>query len=770
MLTVMVNLFDSILWQPIVPIGFALVVIGVAVVLSWRVCYCIPRRVANTDRVSFLVRSIWFGMRFVVVGGLGVVLLGPSVVRENLDTYLDRPVVLFAVDTSQSMCVEDAVGLDGGAVGRLDGVRAHWLSEAFLAKLREVAQPRFYAFDETLREVGPGALKAGGRSTLLTEHIATLLRRDRGAVGVVLLTDGHDTSGDDPKLLASMASESGMPIHVVPTGLETRRPDVAVRLTADQSVVFSGQATNLRAEIEQTGFDDRSITVVLRQNDEVIDRRSVVLDGARTRVVFPVEPSGMEDERGDGEEGLCSYEIEVSPFPDEAVDENNRRHAFVRVTGEPIRVVLFENEPYWDTTFLIRTLRADAQVDLTTVIGMGRVQRVQRETVDEEVLFPEPLTEEWLSGFDVVLFGRGVERWFYGEALGAFERYLTRQGGTVVLARGVPVGDNTTVEGRAALDVIARYSPVRWGKGLIEGGVLERELGRPVESTVDFGALGDTDSILSVLPGMLAQTKVEGELALSNVWLRTSHGEEWSGSAAVATRRVGRGRVLAIMVDGLWRWAMLPSWYEDLDSVYDLFWMRTIRWLAGSGEMLPGRDVGLSVDRLTLEPDEVQTISVRTRVMEPGVFEPVLTVVGPDGREHSLEAMVDRSASTSAIRRYTALYTPGDEGVYVVRLENAIAEKVPGTFSCRFAVYDSNRERLDTSARPGVLEHLADSTGGVVFPVDQPERFLEYVTKWRQAERVDFRPEPIWDRWWIFTVVVLLLCIEWGWRRFLEEI
>jgi len=59
MLTAIANLFDSIVWRPIVPIGFVFVVIGVVVFLSWRVCFGLRRGVVDVGRVGLVVRFVW---------------------------------------------------------------------------------------------------------------------------------------------------------------------------------------------------------------------------------------------------------------------------------------------------------------------------------------------------------------------------------------------------------------------------------------------------------------------------------------------------------------------------------------------------------------------------------------------------------------------------------------------------------------------------------------------------------------------------------------
>ena len=51
----------------------------------------------------------------------------------------------------------------------------------------------------------------------------------------------------------------------------------------------------------------------------------------------------------------------------------------LRVVDQPVRVLLLEGKPYWDTKFLVRTLSADQSIELTSVVQLAEGRLLQRK-------------------------------------------------------------------------------------------------------------------------------------------------------------------------------------------------------------------------------------------------------------------------------------------------------------------------------------------------------------------------------------------------------
>ncbi len=764
---------SSVTLAPLVHPLLIAIIIGAAAALSigaaragWRIIWPADRARLHATGCGVL--------RLLALLGLAAILLNPVRVEHGSGAVLKLGVLLM-VDTSSSMCVTDESD-DAEALSRIDRLRRHWLKTDFLDRAAELAKVRLVAFDAGSRALDRNAAAelaaAGAETQLVQEALSAIEQSDAGLGSIVLLTDGRDTTGAAASALATAARQRGITISSVPVGTTAQQPDLNVRLSADRAFVHDGQSVTLRGEINQVGLSGQHVTAVLERNGQVIDTAALVLGDAPARLTFDVTPVGPEQIAGEGEAAamvsLCEFRLRVEPLPAESRADNNASYAFVQVTRQHIRVVLFENEPYWDTKYLIDALRSAAEIDLTTVIGIGRREEITRyvsesagPSSDEAAEAPlvAPIVPEHLSRYDVVILGRGVERWFPGEKAEMLVQHVAEHGGSLVLARGRPFGSESAagVAAEAALDPIV---PVQWGEELISAGHLRANRTMAAGDPLSFEGLGNTDLILSQIPGMIAQTRIDSERAASIIWARTdARDEQGVLPAAVATQQVGHGRVLAVLVDGLWKWALLPPESADFDPVFPLFWTRAVRWLAGGGELLPGQSVGLSLSRLNVQPGQSVEITVQTRYVDAARFEPALSVIAPDGTQQALEPAPANDAGT----RLTARLRPEDEGLYTVRLDCPGIE--PETLTSRFIVHDPSRERLDLSADHAPLAALAQATGGHVYDAARPQALLDDLQAEAVAGETEPVIEPVWDRAWLLTLLLALLSIEWLWRR-----
>ena len=74
------------------------------------------------------------------------------------------------------------------------------------------------------------------------------------------------------------------------------------------------------------------------------------------------------------------------------------------------------------------------------------------------------------------------------------------------------------------------------------------------------------------------------------------------------------------------------------------------------------------------------------------------------------------------------------------------------------------REIVDLSAEPGVLEKLSSSSGGATLPLEQVGRLPEKIAEAaeREAQVVE---TPLWDSPYLFVFVLACLGAEWGLRK-----
>ncbi len=178
-------------------------VVGAAALVAWL---AYSRQPLSPSRRRVLVT-----LRFVTLLALVVFLMRP--VARATDANVRDAVVAILVDTSRSMSIEDAEG----AVRRIDRARADprgaSAARARIAISRRGPRLRGWACARGARDLAAAARRSDVEGALAAVRARY---RDRRVAGIVLLSDGGDTSGAGER-----AADGGPPIFALGVGSPT---------------------------------------------------------------------------------------------------------------------------------------------------------------------------------------------------------------------------------------------------------------------------------------------------------------------------------------------------------------------------------------------------------------------------------------------------------------------------------------------------------------------------------------------------------------------
>jgi len=229
-------------------------------------------------------RSVLVGLRFVTLLVLVICVMRP--VARSADVDARDAVVPVLVDTSRSMGLDDA---DRGRVAtrRIDRVR-----QILTDRLLPSIGPRFHvevlAFGETVAPVTAPQLSANARRSDLEAALTAIRDRyhGRAIAGIVLLSDGGDTSGG-----AERAAESLPPSFALGVGSSTALKDREVLSVTAAEAVSDDSRVDLAVSAVSHGFGVSPIELRLLENGKVIDARRAPVHDHLTHLV---------DDRGGG--------------------------------------------------------------------------------------------------------------------------------------------------------------------------------------------------------------------------------------------------------------------------------------------------------------------------------------------------------------------------------------------------------------------------------------------------------------------------------------
>lgn len=738
----------SIVWQPVAP---PLYLFGAAAVLAALVVVAYGR----TIRERPLAGALLCLSRLVVLGALVVALLGPSALR-NETRNTARPLLTILLDTSESMRTEDASG-----ICRLEAARSAWLAPKLLDELGRDFILDLNAFDEDVRplrrpqlESSPREL-ASGRATHLAHSVTSAVARipaQQLGTALLVVSDGRDSQDAPIQPAAALARSRDVPVFTVLVGRDSHVSDAAVLAVPMQDYLLPGESGAILVKVYQSGLGASATMLHVKTGD----REQTVPVAFQGKPVVEVQIPVRHQEPGQYE-----YTVRLDALPEEATDTNNTTTVFVDVQRKRIKVLLVEGAPYWDTKFLAQSLRKDERIEVTQISQLSRAKRETIVTRAEAGSPQVPQSAEDWARYDVVILGRGLEHVLDAKGAGQLADCVLNHGGHVIFARGRAVNSDRRHD--ALSQALSRIEPVTWGEGEIRDVRLALAPAGRLSQWLAATKMGvDVERALERLPGLETLPLAAREKTAAVVLARGVPGEgapNAGGPPALVQMSVGRGSVMAILGDGLWRWSLLTDEQQDLLGLYDSFWSNLVRWMTMGGDFPPGQQISLKLARTTSRLGDALPVDVVCRQAPAGGAAPFLELTGQDGRTQQI--VLERRPGREP--RFQASLAPPATGIYRVVLK--APGLTPSEQEQRFSVYDVNEERLNTLVNPMPLKVLAEHTGGAFFEIDQVDAFLDRIRRHRQSLVAPPRADYLWDDWRLMAILLTWAGVEWLMRR-----
>jgi uncharacterized membrane protein len=683
-------------------------------------------------------------------------------------TPRNQPVPIL-VDVSRSMSLTEA-----GGKRRIEHA-AEVLTKRLLPVVSSEFQPEVFTFGESLAPGSPAALTATARRSDLGGALQAVREHYRGRPlgGIVMVSDGGDTSGQDA---AAMLDRGTPPVFTVGIGdAEPRRDRELLSLTAGEASVENA-LVDLSVSAVSRGYGTAPIKLRLLANGQPIDTRSIApgADGSPIQATFLVAPDRTSP---------TIFTVEIADEGDEAVPENNRRSVLVSPPGRARRLLFVQGAPGFEHSFIKRAWEKDASLDLDAVVRKGKNDRGQ-DTFYLQVtpargpalLSGFPGDRRALYTYDALVFGNVEGDFLTRDQLTLAADFVAERGGGLLVfgalsfARGGFIG--TALEEALPLELNDRRGGLARTSAQVDDGssafkvMVTREgethpvmrLGLDREETLSrwraAPALASTAMLGSPRPGaqVLAVTA-------------TPNGEQYP---LVAVQRYGRGRSMIVAGEGSWRWRMgLPA----TDRTHEIFWRQVARWLSADapdpvsiseiGTAMPGDT--LTIDTLVRDTDfvPVPDATVTLRVTLPGGATKELSAA-PLNAGAGLYRTVLR-ADQGGVYRVTATARRGTAGPPPTGAP-ATGTPVLGTSDRWTLVGGADLEMADPQLNEDVLKRLAAASGGRYLR----EADLASLPALLKEPHVDAPPpdqRDLWNNSWMLGVIIGLLSTEWVLRR-----
>ena len=702
--------------------------------LAWRASFTL----STGKRVLFML------VRGLVFLALAVVLLNPGEWKEP--EHQEEKIHAVMLDRSASMAVRDA----GEATRWSDG-----LSVAQTIAKQGGEKVKAFTFSDALEgDALAAGLKPEGQASAVIHSGIGLFSGASGLgrklASITIISDGRQTREDAAAELILRARAAQVPLHVVPLGGDWGGRDLIVRATRRLVMALPGKPVAVVVSVENRGLG------LIKPRVQLVDaagkthaERDVELDsGMKKSVLIEVPKLAGGD-----------YRVICATQEGEDITRNNEDRLRVQELTSRTRVFIAEGAPYWDSKFLAQLLREQGFMDVRAIYRLNdeRYFRVDAGTsepvVSGESTFPE--TAEDFAKLDLIVLGKGAEGFLDAKRIEALKSFVRDNGGALLLARGKSYAGK--------LPGFEPLEPVEWGVAL--EGDFRFEPGSVGEAAGLFGqALPEAqDPLWRQLPPLrdvATIAKLKPFTQVMAMGVKPAVGRE-ERIPLLAAKHFGRGVVVALNADGLWKWDFDPQ-ARKLGNMYEEFWTQLLQWTASYAEFLPGQELSLRLSESNAKLGRGVRASIGWRggkdVPQPKVR------VFHDGKPLPDIIASEAESDTEGRRSWTALLQPENPGTYRVQVFNG---DKPGPEAV-LNVLAPPTEQESLAADPEFLRELADATGGRVWQPAQAAELAKHLLTPppdHAKEREKAIWHPLWPQWWLLTPLILLLALEWWSRR-----
>ncbi|MEC9124121.1 MAG: glutamine amidotransferase [Verrucomicrobiota bacterium] len=735
-------------------------------------------------------RRLIMGGCYLLAGFLIVLLLLEPALRLK-SSRSQKSNLLVLLDVSASMSIPDHAGGpepdETAAEGNLSGAQAQPATRLSHAKdalldigndLGDKYSLHFYTMGDRLQTLSLegndtqylGEISAEAGSSRIGSAMEEAISRHAGQhlAGVVLLSDFSWIEGSDPVEVAREFKRREVPVYTVAFGMPSP-PDIRVRRLIAPEVAFAGDKVPIRVQVDSSGFEDRSVEVVLQMNEEELERRELTLSGSSQFIEFSfVPPKGIE---------RANLTASIEEMPGEVALENNLVGHGMQVIDEKINVLYVEGMPRWEYRYLRWVLLRDPRLNVRFLMTQG--DKYLAATSPRHLgVFPTE-AEEMLS-YDLVILGDVIASYFTSEQVRWMEelvkgRELSQEdngtslvgGGGSLLMLGGQVGSPSSYFNTPIADILPvkmDSASRRWFHGGshpvvtadgMEGSVVSLHPDKDVNDRIW--------KMVTPMGFMSGLTPKPGATVLLS---RSGSDPTALPYPLVAWQRYGKGKSMYVGTDDLWRLRR-----EVGDQFHARFWGQAIQFLALSRKLGQNKQVTLETARRQYSTGERVELfaNVLTETFDPVDRDSYPVLLDRNGSgDYPIEVSLDPVPGTPGLYGKSILVTePGD---YELRAMDSDALKAN---VADFEVDRLSLEQRETSMRDELADQLASLSGG--------NRLLDFSEEDSDDSRLaDLagllpgrlpkslpveREKALWDIPAIFALLVLLTGLEWYLRR-----
>ncbi|MCS6988074.1 MAG: hypothetical protein NZM06_00965 [Chloroherpetonaceae bacterium] len=678
--------------------------------------------------VSAALRAWLVGLRALSLFFAFSLFLEPTL--QTISRQTQKPKLAVVIDDSESLTISD------------DGVRRdsllRELIERHLSDLSRVADVRWFAFGEALREANPSDLSFKEKRTNLSNALASLNRLNAKEKfnAALLMSDGEFNAGENP---IYEAARSPIPIFATLLGDSSARKDIVLRRIFAPEQAIANSKVSVSVIVAQQGFSGRGAEVLLKSGETILSRKQVTLSAPEQAVAFEFVPKEI---------GEAKYVVSVSALQGEFSARNNSQAFFLRVLKNKKKVLVIAG-------------LADPEISAAR-------QTLNRAENIEAVFFSQKTSSEFFEGAlnlsehqdaDVCLLIGFPSASASDELVERVCQFLNARKIPTFALIGAQSSGAKLKRCESLLAVsIGRTSPAE----ILDNNAFISQTAQ-AQSFVAFKPMLSSlqDALQAAPPLSHLDFNFQPKPSTQTLWKASVAGKA-TEKIAFAISQSAERKAATMCASQFWRFALSPD--ENVRRLYAQTLIGTIEWLSAKDD---AKRFQVSTSRKLY--DEGETVFFAANLQDE-LLSPVSTaqITMRVKNKQTGETYQTAFEPASEAGVYHARFDGFAKGDYVYSAEAKDGERIVGTASGMFSVSETSAEFRNPAANPETMRAIAERSGGKFYDARTFANFLDEMK--REPAFQPLAVEKISamefaNSWATWLAILLLLSAEWLLRK-----
>ncbi|MFN5026202.1 MAG: hypothetical protein ACK5HJ_10680 [Bacteroidota bacterium] len=656
-------------------------------------------------KTGVLVQRILMGVRFAVLFILALLLTGP--VSEWITERTQKPVLVIASDNSQSVA------------GSREAAYYKSNFQTELNEFKRLLESDFevvhHTFDEQLNARSTPAYD--GKITDISKTLTQISNRYESAQlgAVVLISDGLYNRGDNP--LYSSA-DMAVPIFTVLLGDTVAPKDARIKNVRCNQVAFTGNNIAIQVDVAADNCSGQSAVLSISHNGNTLAQKNISYTGSSFFETHTLTIPALG-------EGSQIYRIKVSAVSGEKTTQNNVYEAYVNIISNRQRVLLLAFAPHPDLGAMKKMIEAT-------------------EGYSCEVQYINDLSDmKPTNAYSLVVLHQ-LPGW-RGEGQKLIEEFKSRNTPLLYV-----LGSMTGLNVLTALEPAFRIQFRNQSSNEALANVNE-QFGLFILDETEKNVLTKFPPLLSPFATYSVAGDYEALLTQQIGYVKTNY-PLWFFLKSATQRSA------FICGEGIWRWHLADFQLNNQQTVTQLI-QKTIQYLSTRKDNARFRLL------FNNRYEENETITADAEVYNES-YETIqdadvrVTIKNSAGKEYTY-------ALSAQQNRYTlqaGVLTPGKYTYTATATRGSEQLKTSGSFY----VVPLQLEQTENVAHAQLMRELAAQTGGYAVQAHNLNTLAEAIQQHDALQPIVYtgKERKSWiDVKWIFYVLLTLLTLEWGIRK-----